>query len=759
MSYAEIVKHNGEPAVMIDGKAYPPMAMTARLCKPDYIRELGKAGIRIFYIMTNTDWLRPGGDGQPSGFRKFIQDAEALLKEVPGAYIIVRIGMHPPVSWMEDHPDDLMRYNDGSFKEAILMSEVHEDRVPGMYSLCSEAWRKDGGKALTDFCDAVDGSSVADRVIGYFLAAGGTSEWYPVNPLTLRKEGKYADFSPAFRREFAAVLKEKYGDEKTLARAWNRSDASFDNPIIPEIDSRQHQWADEKILDALVHYENASRIIGKELELNPETEYNRGIFLNADTYSNVADFYYAWHRGTANTIVHFAHIIKARYKGKLVGAFYGSYGCTGYYDASTAGATLTILDSGVVDFLAAPGVYNNREPGGLVAQREMNDSFRIRNLMFVGEEDSRTHLENNFYRDSMGLYNIEDTIGTLKRDFARNLCEDTFAWWFDQHEEGGRYQHPGIYQLFEQQQKIAALAYSLDRTKKNDIALIYDQESLFYVSTLTNQVMLDYYRTSDLNRIGAPVDYYFHDDMGREDMRDYKMYVMLNLFCLSDADREVIHQKAAKNGATVVWLYAPGFINPDREKKMDSKYTEELTGFKTGVIYDTVSPRFALCGPHPALRYGNFDRHYGYIDRDVHSNVWLSPVLPPPYANPFFYIDEDGEILGRYLINNKAAYGIKLYRGFTSVYCTAEILRSELLASLAAYSGCHLYSHTDDCVYANENFTAIHAKNTGERVLYFKKPVNPYEVYEGRYYGRNTESITVKMRKGESLLFCVNYPE
>jgi hypothetical protein len=351
-----------------------------------------------------------------------------------------------------------------------------------MYSLCSEAWREDGGKALTDFCDAVDQAPFADRVIGYFLAAGGTSEWYPVNPLTLRDEGKYADFSPAFQREFGAILKEKYGSEEALSRAWNCKDASFDNPVIPDIDSRQHQWADEKILDAFLHYESAGRIIGKELELNPETEYNRGVFLNADNYSNVADFYYAWHRGTANTIVHFAKIIKVRYQGKLVGAFYGSYGCTDFYDASTAGATLAILDSGAVDFLAAPGVYNNREPGGLVAQREMNDSFRIRNQMFVIEDDSRTHLENDFFRDSMGLYDIRDTIGTLKRDFARNLCEETFAWWFDQHEEGGRYQHPEIFRLFEKQEKIAALAYSLDRTKQNDIALIYDQESLFYVS-------------------------------------------------------------------------------------------------------------------------------------------------------------------------------------------------------------------------------------------------------------------------------------
>jgi hypothetical protein len=520
---------------------------------------------------------------------------------------------------------------------------------------------------------------------------------------------------------------------------------------------------EEKIMDALLHYEDAERRIGKTLELNPVSEYNNGVFLNADHYSNVADFYYAWHRGTANSIIHFARLVKNHCKGKLVGAFYGSYGCTDYFNASTAGAVLPIIDSGVVDFLAAPGVYNNREPGGLVAQREMQDSLRLRNVMFVAEEDSRTHLENDFYRDSMGLYAINDSINTLKRDFARNLCEDTFAWWFDQHETGGRYQHPDIYRLFAQQKEIAASAYAINRVKQNDIALIYDQESIFYVSYMTNALMLDYYRTSDLHRIGAPVDYYFHNDMARPDMRDYKLYVMLNIFALNDAERNAIHQKAAKNNATVVWLYAPGFINPDREKKMSVDYIEELTGFRVNKIDDTGSPRFRLTGKHPATRFGDPDRKYGFIDRDVHSNVWLSPVIPAAYANPFVCIaDSDGaadadgaEILGRYLINGKAAYGIKRYRGFTSAYCATQILRSELLASLAEYSGCHLYTRTDDCVYANEHFVAIHAKDTGRRTLCFKTPVSPYEVYEERYYGNNVTSIALDMRVGDSLLFRV----
>ena len=150
---------------MIDGKTHPPMAMTVRFNKPDYIHDLGQSGMKVFFLMTNTEWLRPGKDyvdengekqHEPSGMEAFIHNAEVLLKEVPDAYIIVRIGLHPPVDWMEENPDELITYQDGSHEPSILMSEVHKDDVPGMYVFASEKWQHDAREALKEFCDKVD---------------------------------------------------------------------------------------------------------------------------------------------------------------------------------------------------------------------------------------------------------------------------------------------------------------------------------------------------------------------------------------------------------------------------------------------------------------------------------------------------------------------------------------------------------------------------------------------------------------------------
>ncbi|MFA9379758.1 MAG: hypothetical protein ACERKO_01740 [Acetanaerobacterium sp.] len=767
MSYACIKEYHGEPAIMIDGVAYPPMGMTTHIQRPDYLKNLGESGVKLFFLPSVTRWFSPekrwtdenGTEHiEPSGIEQFKKDAEMLLAAVPDAYIFIRLYMNPPLDWIKAHPDDIMRYNDGSNKEAILASNDKLYTLPGMYSLCSEAFREDCDKALTEYFDEIDSLPYADRIAGFFLGAGGTNEWYPINPLTDYNNDIYADFCPAFRKEYSGFLRKKYGSEDALRLAWKKPDASFDDPIIPDIDSRLYTHVDDVILDAMLHYESAARIIGKKIEINPENSANLGVFLNANEYSYVADFYHAWHQGTANTIIHLATTIKNRYKGKLVGAFYGSYGCTDFFDLSTAEATLPIMDSGVVDFLAAPGVYNNREPGGYVAQREMNDSFRLRGQIYIAEEDSRTHREDDFYRGAMGLYTIKDTITTLKRDFARNLCEETYGWWMDQHEGGGRYMEEGIYTLLKRQNEIAQFAYSLDRTKENEIALIYDQESIHYVSQNTNALMLDYYRTSDLGRIGAPVDYYFHNDMANPNMPDYKMYLMINVFYLTNTEREAIHRKAARNGATVVWLYAPGFINPEAAVRMGNENITQLTGISIGRIDQTRSPSFRVIEEsHPALRYADRDRLYGMIDRDVHSNIWLGTVLTPPYMNPAFYIDDrDAVVLGRYCIDGKAALAIKETDGFTSIYCAPQILRSELIASFAEYSGCHLYSHTDDCIYASKNFVTIHAHFSGRHTVYFPRECSPYEVYECRFYGRNVDRVELDMHLGETLMFSLS---
>ncbi|MCQ2389132.1 MAG: hypothetical protein MJ138_05415 [Kiritimatiellae bacterium] len=763
---ARVQRHHGEPAIVVDGKPIPPMTITvlARNNRSEaerkaYLKRLGEAGLKVFYVTCSTKWHAPGNPekGEPDGVKKALRDIRFVIDQVPDAYVMLRLNVSPPADWVNAHPEEMVTFSDGKPRRVICTS-VGKDVLDGMHSLCSDAWRAEGDKAIAEFFgELAKHPAEFDRVVGTFLCAAGTSEWYYPQPLD-NADGTYGDFSEPFRKEYERFLRAKYGTEEELRRAWGRADATFEKPTIPAKDERKFAYtADWQILKALRDWETMGRTIGLTLNMDARDETSVGTFLNANKFAHVADFYTAWHEATARTIVHFAKTLKRLHPNLLTGAFYGSYGCQNFFDGGTASGTRMILDSGAVDFLAAPGTYNNREPGGIVAQREMQDSFRLRNLIYVCEDDTRTHrCQPWVQRDAMALYGLQDSVDTMKRDFARDLCEDVQGWWFDM--GGDWYDEPELLALIKRQQEIAHEAYALDRTKKNEIALLYDTESVHLVSQLSSSHVLDYWRTTDLGRVGAPVDYYFHNDVANPAMPDYKLYVMVNQYCLSDRERAALYAKARRNGATLLWMYAPGFVDFGAPKTMALENVEKTVGMKLGFIDKTFFPHFRVDPKaHPALALASRWRRYGVIDRDLHSNIWIGNVDLPCYLNPGFFVDDpQATVLGRYCRDGRVAMALKETDGVKSVYCAAAVMRSDLLRSIAAWSGCHVFSDSDDVLYANENYVAVHANGDGKRTIRFKRKCSPWEVYERRFYAKDVTEITVDMRHGQTLTWQVS---
>ncbi len=758
MAHARIERYHGEPAIMIDGVASPPMAFTPVQLNRTYLRRLGEAGIRLYFLMCRTSWNQPAGPGAADGNSQLLEDLQLVMEAVPDAWIMLRLDITPTSEWINERPGEQVLFNDGS-REQVECSSAGPELLDGMISFASEAWRREGKTALLEFLAVLETSPYYERVVGFFLCGGGTGEWYYPGEHRMHnaEKGTYADFSEPFRGAYERFLRQKYGTEKELRRAWKRPDASFAAPLIPDMTDRHFVYGAEKEI-ARAYEQDVDYPQPSDEELNG-TAPNVGVFLNANERLHTMDFYAALNEATAELILHFAAILKDYREDLLVGAFYGYYGCVDYFDASHSTGTLSILNSGRVDFLSGPGVYDNREPGGVTAQRGMQDSLRLRNQIYISEDDNRTHLKATDYeRETMGLYTVQDSLNTLKREFARNLCEDIHAWWFDMSSPGQRpwYDDAEILALFRRQQELGHHAYSLDRTKKNEIAVIYDTESVHLVSDATDRMVLDYYRTSDLHRIGAPLDYYFHNDMALPEMPDYRLYILLNVYCLSDAEREAIRAKARRNHAVLLWMYAPGFVNCQAEKVMDTTNIERTTGMKVGRLERSAFPYFRITDiNHPALRHADPHRRYGFIDRQVRSNIWLKPAaMPAPYVHPRFHIEEAGvSVLGRYCIDGRAAYALREEEGYTSAYCATPVLRNDLLASLAEYAGCHLYSLSGDVLYANEHCLALHAASPGRRRIRFKKPCSPWEVYEGHCYGRRVSEITVEMYPGETKMW------
>lgn len=741
MANAHVIPYHGSPAISIDGEIFPPMMATIRtnmhgkiLVDKEYYRALGKAGIRLFFLICDPRWLIP------NSLDDFRREAETLLEVCPDAYILPRISLHPPKEWMEAHPDDMVRYSDGSHPSTKLITETFVHEIGDMYSLASEAWRRDAGAELLRAVREIETFPFADRIAGYFLAAGGTSEWYYINPIEYPERGAVADTSPAFRRYFDGYLERKYGKNHPA-------------PDIPGIESR---FFAEGVDETISHPK--PMLAADPPPPPPCNGTNVGSFLNVNKYMHTYDFYNAWHHGTADSLKYFAKLLKEHNPNLLVGSFYGSWGWCEQMHGSNTTATRDVLDSGYIDLLANPGVYENRQPGGFTGQRQMHDSFRLRNTLYVVEEDTRTHAENRHYAYLAGMYGMTETLNVLKRDFGRNLSEDLQAWWFDQHLGGGRYKYPEVYALFARQQEVAKEAYEKDRKKENEIAFIYDEESAGLVSLQTTRESVEYIRDREIARIGAPVDQYFHEDMKNPDMPDYKLYVFLNTHYLTDAERADIHKKLAKNHATALFLYAPGLVDPDRKTPLSPAHISEFTGILTGMDEELLHPEFRIVkGAHPITEELEEGRLYGGIDRPQKSNITVLPVpstLYPSYLYPaFFAEDEEATVLGRFADTGKVAFAVKEAGGFTSVFCGTKYIQADILRAVARFAGCHIYEEDGNVLYASKNYITIHASKSSDITLTLKAPADLFEVYEKKLYAENTDRVTFPLVFGETKTF------
>lgn len=770
---AKVGDYNGMPAIIIDGKAYPPMMATIRtndrtkmVIDEQYYKRLGESGIKIFFLICDTEWLKAGA------FDMFCEEAQKLLENVPDAYIMVRIGMHPPVQWCIDNPGETMCYSDGIKRPIHLFTESYEADYPAMYSLCSEKWRRDAGKALLETCDRIEALPYGDRIIGYFFAAGGTSEWYYMTPTEYTNKSNkldsggfeqvadmgyddvYGDLSDAFKASFSKYLKEKYKTNENLRRAWRDESADIENPRIPDCSGRYFVNGIDYDID------HPPQLFANTPEPPPPSNgTNIGSFLDLDKHMDVFDFYRAWHIGVAESIIYFGNLIKSRLENLLTGAFYGSAGSVKFFSMGQIGGVTNILDSGKIDFLASPGVYENRQPGGFTGQRQVFDSFSLRNRMFIVEEDARTHFENKYFASYVEMFDMEDTKSVLKREFGRNVCQNLQAWWFDQLLGGKRYKHPEIYKLFKEQQRIAAESYEKDRRKNSEIAFIYDEESYHAVAEETTHQMVELFRNYEIDLIGAPSDRYYHQDMADENMPDYKLYVFMNTFYLTDSERSVIKKKLRKNNATALFMYASGVINPDRTPSIGEDNISALTSIKIGRLDGVHSGKMRLCRgcTNPIAQkldmgelYGDFKRKMwancsSYMNRIKTSRVNLYPC--------YFADDEDCEDVAYFVSNEKSALSIKRCDGYTSIYCGSKYIGSDMMREIARYAGCHIYCDSDDVLYANSSYITIHASHSGRKTLHLPEKRCAYEVYEKKYYSDNSDVIAFDMLKGETKMF------
>lgn len=738
---SEVRIHKGMPALFVNGK------LTSQILGGPYrpgetnFTDFTKAGIKIFNIYLRFPWTGP----EEYDFSGVDKKLDFYLKLEPDALFIVRILLSPGDWWCEKFPDEITMRDDGS-PAGMFRAKCYP-------SLASDIYRELSYKAMKAFIEHVE-SKWGEHIVGYQPGNGFGGEWLMFNSFWEVRPGaeppkKFGveDYSPPARREFKKWLRKKYGSVAELRRAWGDTKVTFETAEPPN-----------------------------EIQRYSSTY---GIFFDPAVSMRVTDFFSFFNDITADMLLENCKSVKELIGGrKIVGVFYGYLWCnfpnlsvnhTGHLGMAR------VFSSPYVDFIASPYTYDNKQIGGANNSQTLPEAAQLHGKLYFNEVDTETHLHRRQWRWGNCLNNPkswEETRSLLIRDYGYAFTKGFGMWWTDLH--GGNFHDEKITELLGDLQRIDEKHLDADKTSNADIAVILDEETFKYFGDgepLFN-ALLTAQKQWQLAYLGAPWEPHLITDMDNPKLKDFKVYIFLNTFRVTDEQREAIHNRLKRNGATAVWVYAPGYIGDER---LSVDYMKELTGIELAEDSTTGELRVEISSyDHPYTRGLPEGFVYG-TDVDVESIIrWydhqiylkdprdpsLRRDLPGFRISPRFYSnDADAKVLGQLSEVDEPGLVVKQQPGgWTSVYSSAPILPAALLRNILRAAGGHIYSDANDVVYANKNFLCIYAPKGGSRTVHLPERARVVDLLENRVLTEGASEFEMAVPPNSTLLLGLEKP-
>ncbi len=645
---AKIASFAGVPTLFINGKPQNSIfSARGKRHLTQHAKIFNKADIHLHHVYLTPKWdARRNPD-----FTGMDAIADALLAGDPEGFFIVKIAMRDgTAAWMKEaNPDDIIVFDNG--------------RKGNHMSLASEARKDIFGKFIKDLIGYVKKSPYADRVIGYIASEGEEGQWMhywsggnPHNPGTL------TDYSPAMLKYFRKWLKNNYSGEAELKKAWSDPAATFDNARIPTREMR--------------------------------VASGNGAFRDPVKNRPAIDYAFALSDVVAEGIEYYAKIIKEATNNKaLTGALYGHIvDLGGHFLAEQVGyiRQKKIIESSYVDYFLGPMHYgaifrDHGSPGSY--DMPSPDTLALNNKIWINENDLRTHLE-----FPAGYAHTTRTpfaaIQVQAREVAKALCgragfyyfplgEGSFNWFDD----------PELVTEIRKLADISAKALPKNRASASDIAVFISDESVGYLrqknSAAPDRFMRwAIYQRANIGRIGTAFDEYLQFDIANEKLKDYKFYIFLNPFSLSEKEFAAIKKISADKNKRLLFLYAPGIM----EK---SGFSKTKANILTGMDFDFVNSRkelrFRLTEPVEKLAAG-----YGF-------GVYES-AAPIPVPRKF------DELLAEFTDKTPA-----VVRKGNIFFAPAGLLPTELLRKMALESGVEVLSKDNIAVDLSQSLAAFHS--------------------------------------------------
>jgi hypothetical protein len=726
--------HRGIPALYLDDRRLAPIAAYVG---PRYVEPFSQAGIQLYTFSVRGRWWVGPGQYDFAAIDRYLANYVARL---PDGYFMPRIDLSSQgwPWWGEAHPDEMNVLLDIASGEVLDPLEPNPEAVhylghevglesKNLHSFHSLAWREDAGRAVAALVAHCEAQPYADRLWAWQFCDGLFCEWFHWHEYSF---AGLSDYAPAAQADFRQWLRRVYqNDPDRLSRAWGRA-LDFDQVAVPSPQER--------------------------------VQPGRGEFYDPVRDRPTIDYTLCFNEATADSIIAVCEAAKrALPQPKAVCVFYGyQFSDMPRPQLNAHYALRRLLDSPAVDLIASPHAYNNRGHGGYHSPQSIADAIRRAGKIHLDEIDCKTVWTPDsvtWKRHISQPHTVRATIEMMKKDAAYSLASATGCWWMDLTDQGW-FDAPEAVTPIRRLKAVEERLQTMDRGSFGQVALVVSQRSMAFQAPkagLHNATLL-MFRNWHLSRIGAPFEQLMLDDLGRSDLPEFKLYIMANTFYLSAEERALLDRAAKRNGATVLWIYAPGYMD-DRSASLANM--EMLTGFRFGMadVCDELDVT-VIEFDHPITHSLPPGTAYGTgVDREAYMRPPKIEYLPETAVRPAFYVDDpEAQVLGVARSTGKTGLAVKDFGDWRSIYSSAPLLPWPLLRDIAREAGVHIYDDRGDMVWANNAFLALYSQSAGSRTVRFPRPVTVEDAYDGGILGTGITSLQLTMSQWETkLLFTI----
>ena len=629
------------------------------------------------------------------------QKIRAVLAVDPNAYIIVAPILRADGAWKSTHPNEAMWHTNTATKEG--------------YSLSSTVWKAQTDYDVASLINYLAQQSYAPHIIGihyemseetYYWGSYDTSAYESV-----RSNINFGDWSPAHvgttgdsLGAFRTWLQGKYATDAALQSAWHVGTGVTRANAYPDITALRGGSRSSTPTDFFI---------------------DPAVGTTGDaTWGKMSMDYWEFHshqmaQRAKDVAAKVKEVSNANGGRRLICGLWGFYSNGWNYAIPYPGTSMQlggwdlqdILADSNIDYLAGLQSYRWVNWGTPMVPNNLAESVRRHGKGWLTEYDMRTYFVNEAYCN-LATNSDQESEAVMERDLAASALKGDACWWVS---------FPDLTAT-----RTGVPWYSMDnlKTKLCDLRKVYNtvcqqgsKDSIAQVAVFMNnddayvldplyihrlQVSPTYnLNTTEFPWLGTPVDYYLLDDiraLASTEFSQYKVFVFASAYNVTSAQKTAINNVAKQSGKTVIWLYAPGYVNL-ASGNLSVSDISSLTGITINkTAARLANPEINVSSNSKKIKPGKWEFDGGSYSYEI---------------APVFYVNDAGATTRGYFTNSgytsRVGYASKTVNGSTTYFVAVPFMTRSVMRDICTTAGVSMYTSVDAMVDASKNYLLITA--------------------------------------------------